>query len=98
MKHDFPSVKYHEKQILFEDGKFCNLPSEYKRDSTKKQLEDFYKKLLDYESTELVKGEDILGFNYFRIGLICYVGLICECSIRSKGNNLKKNTHQTNFN
>jgi signal transduction histidine kinase len=97
MKYDFPSVKYHEKQILFEDGRFCKLPSEYKKESNKKHLDDFYKKLLDTDSTELVKGEDILGFNFFRIGLICYVGLICECSIRSKGNNLKKKYPSNKF-
>ncbi len=90
MIHDFPSVKYINKQITFEDGKFCKLPNVYRKESNRKQLEEFYRKILDNESIELLKDEDLLGFNYFRIGLICYVGLICDCSSRSKGNNLKK--------
>jgi len=90
MKHDFPSVKYHDKQIIFEDGKFCKLPNEYKKETNKKLLEDFYKKLINSESNEFLQGEDFLGFNYFKIGFVCYVGLLCESIKRAKANNLKK--------
>lgn len=97
MKHDFPSVKFYNNQINFEDGKFCQLPIEYKRESNKKTLENFYKNILDSNSSELLIGEDVFGFNYFKIELICYVGLICDSSKRSKSNNLKKKYSSNKF-
>lgn len=97
MKHDFPSVKYIERQIKFEDGIFCKLPPDYLKPSNNKILCEFYKPVLETESTEFITGQDPLGFSFFRIGLICYIGIICEGNLRSKNNNLKKKYPSNKF-
>lgn len=96
MKHDFPSVKFFERQITFEDGLYCKLPPEYLKQANSTTLCSFYKPILELDATNLIVGEDPLGFNYFRVGLICYVGLICEGRVPLR-NNLKKKYPSNKF-
>lgn len=97
MKRDFPSVKICDKKAIFKDGKFCSLPMEYQKESTLKTLNDFYKKLLENESDDLQVGEDPIGFTYFKLGFICYVGIVCNTSSRSKFTTLKKKYPKNRF-
>ena len=98
MIRDFPAAKIIGGLATFQNGTFCELPSEYSKPSNDKVLQIFYSKLLKNTPTKLVFGIDSLGFNYFQIGLICYVGLICENTSRSTYNNLKKKFPKNKFN
>ncbi|MBA4241242.1 MAG: hypothetical protein C0448_10975 [Sphingobacteriaceae bacterium] len=78
-KVGYPNAKANKKTIIFSDGEFCNLPTEYIKESNNKLLQEFYYNLLvlnnkDQNAIEI--GTDPLGFAYFKIGFLCYVGLV----------------------
>jgi len=96
----FPSVRSDKTEIIFENGKYCNLPAEYYKSKNKQVLQEFYFKILidDQADTEQLKyGVDPLGFSYFKLGFICYTGLVSHSSSPGKFGALKKKFPKNRF-
>ena len=99
MKLSFPSVRIFEKEIIFESGKYCQLPKEYVKSSNINNLEVFYKNVLNNKKgcCDAHGGTDPLGFDYIIKDYICYVGLIFIGEKSSKKNTNKKKYPQNKF-
>jgi two-component system sensor histidine kinase ArlS len=91
MNFGYPSVNNNRTQLRFNNGRFCNLPKEYSKDTNKIILEKFFTKILsDSSSKDVITGVDPLGFTFLNLDFICYVGLVTNKKNRGKYNNLSK--------
>ena len=99
MKLNYPSVNCLEKEILFEDGKYCILPKEYKRTGNQKLISDFYnQQLKKHKGSSAVQiGTDPLGFDFAILDYMCYVGLIFIGERSSIKNSNKKKYPKNKF-
>lgn len=93
MKLNFPTVRIFEKELIFETGKYCTLPTEYSKPTNQKILNDFYRKIIEDKKgcCKALDGTDPLGFDYVIIDYICYIGLIFISENSSIKNTNKKN-------
>lgn len=97
-KFGYPFVKVVAKELVFEDGRFCNLPSEYKKSVNLPKLVEFYSQIISEEkSHQITYGVDPLGFTYVHLDFICYVGLVSDKKQRGKYNNLSKKYASNKF-
>ena len=98
MVFGYPFVTNLRKELVFSNGRYCNLPQEYKRDSNQKLLKEFFSKILSDSSTnEIEIGIDPLGFTYLNLDFICYVGLVTNQTSRGKYRNLGKKYPENRF-
>lgn len=98
--YSYPYILIDKKDILFLNGRLTDLPKEYKKESNRKCLLDFYNSIIGKSSTsEIVYGIDPLGFTYLNLDFVCYVGLITNLNeVKSKYNNLGKKYPHNKFN
>lgn len=97
-KLGYPFVSNNREKIKFADGRFCDLPKEYKKKSNKNILTNFYSELLSNSPANKIKvGIDPLGFTYLNIDFICYVGLITPTKEKAKYRNLGKKYPDNKF-
>jgi hypothetical protein len=102
MKYGYPFVKIVRNEIIFLDGRFCNLPSEYLNIRNEAILKEFYRDLLSVETTKDVDkhitiGCDPLGFTYIILDFICYIGLVTNSCPRKQFNKLRKQYPENHF-
>lgn len=96
---NYPSIKVKGKDISFINGDFCNLPKEYLKPSNRDLLVNFYLPIIENSSNyDIFYGTDPLGFTYFNIDFLCYVGIVSENKQRGKYNKLSKRYPKNKFN
>lgn len=95
----YPNIKVQKKLIEFSDGRFCNIPKEYLKESNKKCLLEFYEKIIGKSSNNIINvGIDPLGFTYINLDFITYVGLVTKLKDnKSNNNNLGKKYPDNKF-
>ncbi|MEK8180769.1 HAMP domain-containing sensor histidine kinase [Flavobacterium buctense] len=98
--YSYPYILQDKKDVLFFDGRLTDLPKEYRKETNKKSLTEFYNKILGKGSTsEIIFGIDPLGFTYLNLDFVCYIGLITNLNeVKSKYNNLGKKYPDNKFN
>ena len=95
----YPYVKNVRKELIFSNGRFCNLPMEYLKKSNLELVNTFYSNILSNSSSKKIElGTDPLGFTYLNLDFICYIGLVTNTGLRGKCNNLKKKYPDNKFN
>lgn len=99
-KFGYPCVNTERREITFSDGRYCDLPKEYLRNSNEKILKAFYSEILAKSSSKNIEtGIDPLGFTYLNLDFICYVGLVTNNrNSRGKCRNLGKKYPNSKFN
>jgi len=98
MAFGYPYVSNVRKKLIFSSGRYCGLPSEYLKPANKQLLEEFYTKILSESSNkEIETGVDPLGFTFFNLDFICYVGLVTTKGQRGKYRNLGKKYPENRF-
>lgn len=84
MKSDYPHIWVVNGDIKFVDGDLINIPLEYIKNHNR--LAEFYKKVLEQPSDEMVVGIDPLNFNYIYLNNHCNVGLLLSNSGAQRSN------------
>jgi hypothetical protein len=94
----YPFVSNERKKLIFSDGKFCNLPREYHKESNRETLKNFYTEVLSNSTTtDIEVGIDPLGFTFLNLDFICYIGLVTSQTQRGKYRNLSKKYPENKF-
>jgi two-component system sensor histidine kinase ArlS len=99
MIFSFPSVSLLEEKLEYSSGKYCQIPSCYKKKTNIQLINDFYSQLLNNKKgcCEPEFGQDPLGFDYMLLDYICYIGIIFISGNSSIKNKNKKKYPDNKF-
>ena len=98
MDFGYPYVSNVRKELVFSNGRYCELPSEYLKSANKNIIEEFYTKVLSESSNkEIESGIDPLGFTFISLDFICYIGLVASKKQKGKYRNLSKKYPKNKF-
>lgn len=90
MISNYPYVTFSNNQVVFHDGSFLSLPSEYLRKKNHPLVSEFYKHLLSKNNEEVATGTDPIGFDFVIYQNLCNIGILLGLSHSSLSNNNRK--------